>query len=110
MGKFKYKNLYITYSSGPSDCPTVDSFPPVEITVENNAITNLYVPQLGTNLEISTSTYPTINDIFENMLSSIEDIKGTQSFDENFDYPLNYETDKSDEECDGYSITISFFI
>jgi len=99
-----------TYYSGPSDCPTADPLPPVEITVENNTITNLYIPQLDTSLEISTSTYPTINDIFENMLNSIEDIKGDQSFDENFGYPLNYQTDISDAECDGYSIAISSFI
>jgi hypothetical protein len=103
-------NYTFTYYSEPNDCPSVDPFPPVEITVENNSITNLYVPQLGTNLDISTSTYPTINDVFENMINSIEDIEGTPSFDENFGYPLNYETDISDAECDGYSIAISSFI
>ena len=99
-----------TYVSYPNDCPTADAFPPVEITIVENVITNLYVPDLGTTLDVSTNSYPTIDDVFEGMNNKSEYLKGTPSFDETFGYPINYETDISELECDGYSVTISSFI
>jgi hypothetical protein len=111
--KWKSSNITtytFTYYSAPTDCPTADPFPPVEITVENNTVTNLYVPELGINLDIITSSYLTINEIYEVMIDSIDVIEGEPSFDEYFGYPINYETDVSGAECDGFSITLSSFI
>jgi hypothetical protein len=99
-----------TYYSAPTDCPTADPFPPVEITVENDTVANLYVPDLGINLDISINSYPTINEIYEVIIDSIDVIEGKPSFDEYFGYPINYETDASDAECDGFSVTLSSFI
>lgn len=115
FNQVKWKGLDIssytfTYYLGPNDCPTADANPPVEITVINNTITNLYVPELGTNLDVSSSHYPTIDDVFENMISSIDYIGDAPLFDEHFGYPIHYETDVSVAECDGYSIAISSFI
>jgi len=99
-----------TYYSPPNDCPSVDPFPAVEITIVDNVITELYVPDLDSNLDIESQTYPTIDDVFENMLNSVEYIQGTPLFDETFGFPLSYMTDMSDSDCDGYSITISSFM
>ncbi|MBB1386525.1 hypothetical protein H5119_13415 [Pseudoalteromonas sp. SG45-5] len=111
----KWKNSNIntyafTYHAPPSDCPATDALPPVEITIENNVITKLYIPELGESLELDSQVYPTIADVFENMLKSVEHIKGTPLFDKTFGYPISYETDISDLECDGYSITITSFM
>ena len=54
--------------------------------------------------------YPTIADVFIDMLNSVEHIQGTPSFDKTFGYPISYETDISNLECDGYSVTITSFI
>ncbi|MCJ8296459.1 MAG: DUF6174 domain-containing protein [Colwellia sp.] len=113
QGKWEASNIgtYIfTYYSPPNDCPTVDPFPAVEITIVNNVITNLYVVELGEILDLGSHSFPTIDDVFENMINSVNDIEGTPSFDDTFGYPVNYETDISDLECDGYSVTISSFI
>ena len=99
-----------TYYSFPIDCPNVDPFPAVEISVENNIITELYVPDLGVSLDLSYHSYPTMDDIFNNMIDSVEDIQSTPFFNVILGYPTNYETDMSSSECDGYSIQISSFI
>jgi hypothetical protein len=104
-------NTYtFTYYAPPNDCPTADAFPAVEITIVNNRFTNLYVVELDETLDLDSQSFPTINDVFENMSNSVNDIKGTPSFDDTFGYPINYETDISDLECDGYSISISSLI
>ncbi|MGJ8680742.1 DUF6174 domain-containing protein [Paraglaciecola sp.] len=113
QGKWEASNITtytFTYYSAPTDCPTADPFPPAEITVENNTVTNLYVPELGINLDISANSYPTINEIYNDIFNSIEDIKEVPLFDEYFGYPINYKTDVSAEPCDGNSITLSSFI
>lgn len=99
-----------TYASYPNDCPTADAFPAVEITIVDNIITNLYVPDFGTNLDVNTNNYPTIDEIFDDINNESEYLKGLPSFDKVFGYPINYETDISDLECDGFSVTISSFI
>ncbi|WP_440904316.1 DUF6174 domain-containing protein [Catenovulum sp. SX2] len=113
--KHKWDNLEIntytyTYANYPSDCPNVDIFPPVEITVENNVITQLYVPDLGTFLAVRDGSYPTIDEIFENMLSSIDSIENLPSFDESFGYPISYDVDLSSAECDGFTLSVSSFL
>ena len=99
-----------TYYSPPNDCPTVDPHPAVEITVENNVITKLYVIELDKILALGTLGFPTIDNLFEKMINSVKHIKGTPTFDNTFGYPVNYETDISNSECDGYSINIMSFI
>lgn len=111
--KWKASNVAtytFTYYLAPTDCPAADPIPPVEVTVENNTVTNLYVPDLGVNLDISTSSYPTINEIFEVMIDSKDVIEGLPSFDEYFGYPINYKTNISGAQCDGFSVTLSSFI
>ena len=100
----------ITYYAPPNDCPTVDPHPAVEITVENNVITKLYVIELDVNLELGTLDFPTIDKLFEKMINSVEHIKGMPTFDNTFGYPVNYETDINNVECNGYSINILSFI
>lgn len=99
-----------TYYSPPNDCPTADAFPAVEITIEQNVITKLYLPGLGKSLALDSQAYPTINDVFQNMINAVEHIEGIPLFDATFGYPTSYKTDRSKLACDGYSITISSFI
>ncbi|MCU4675964.1 DUF6174 domain-containing protein [Catenovulum sp. 2E275] len=96
------------YSDIPTDCPNVDPYPPVEITVEEGVITTLYVPELDTFLEAENHSYPTINMIFENMMNSANDIKGIPTFDDTFGYPTSYEVDLTSSQCDGQVIMLSF--
>ncbi len=98
------------YSSSASDCPTADPFPPVEITVINGSISSVYVPEFGEFQALENTNYPTIDQIFENMLESTSTIKGVPIFDENFGYPVSYTTDSSSAECDGNSVVVSSFI
>ncbi|WP_440874298.1 DUF6174 domain-containing protein [Thalassotalea sp. PLHSN55] len=104
------KSYTFTYVSSPSDCPTADPFPPVEITVINGNISSIYVPEFGEFLEIENTTYPTIDEIFEHMLESADTIKGMPVFDDNFGYPISYSSDLSSAECDARSVLVSSFI
>jgi|TARA_R110002111_G_scaffold110319_3_gene169721 hypothetical protein len=99
-----------TYYSPPTDCPNVDPYPPVEITVEEGTISRLFVPDLDVLLDIEDSRYPTINGIFIKMDEKSFNIKGVPTFDTTFGYPVKYGVDLSDAECDGYSVNVSSFI
>ena len=99
-----------TYYSPPNDCPTVDPRPAVEITVENEVVSKLYVIDFDSFLDVGSSSFPTIDNVFHKMINSVEHIKGTPLFDDTFGFPIEYETDVSSQECDGYSVYISSFI
>lgn len=107
------------YSNYPTDCPAMDVYPPVVITVVNNTVSSVYVPEFGA-YEESLLGWPTITKLFETMVVDASDnptvfsknrieINKEPEFDELYGYPVSYYFDKSNKECDAFSVRISEF-
>lgn len=98
------------YQVTPTDCPTADALPGYEITVINGAVATAYVPEYGETVDVTYTSLPTIDEVFEQLLDSVDDLSVEPEYDEDFSFPTYYETDESDAECDGFSINVSNFM
>ena len=112
-------NYSYTYSRFPVDCPQADAMPPVVITVESGVVVSVYSPELNTYLS-NIESWPTIDLLFEEMISlymaehkffskSEADLGSEPEFDLVYGYPISYYVDKSDSECDAFSVITSEF-
>jgi len=107
-----------TFYSTPDDCPVIDVFPPIEISVENSAVVSVYEPDSGQNLDLSNGM--TMNSILSSLLEQAEmkpitfsrddsDVNGLPEFNEDYGYPESVRIDMSTSECDATSYFISNF-
>jgi len=113
------RDYEFTYQTRPIDCPTVDPYPAVVITVKNSLVTSVYVPALGTyNQEITS--WPTLDGVFEKLNSvvisnpevfakSISEPNAAPVFNEKYGFPIELAVDQSAANCDGISFRVSDF-
>ena len=111
-------NYQFSYYNPPGDCPTIDPFPSVVITVSEGKVSSVFVPEFGAETE--AEGWPTIDDVFEDMIKKTEtnyseysknksELKALPSFDSNFGHPTEYFYDKSNKECDAEHLYIDDF-
>ena len=94
------ENYRFSYFSSPFDCPYADAGPPIEVNVLNGQVFSVYA-MFNENILVDNSSGVLISTLFGRLLSQIEHIKGTPTFDSQYGFPTSYEIDPSDDECDG---------
>ncbi|MFV1872974.1 MAG: DUF6174 domain-containing protein [Oleiphilus sp.] len=106
-----------TYSAINDDCPSIDVFPPVIITVETGEVASVYVPAFN-EYAPNIDSWPTITELFNLMLSNVEskplnfslspfEINELPEFNAVYGYPINFYINQTKNECDAveYSVT-----
>ena len=111
------RDYTFTYSSAPGDCPLVAPLPPRTIVVEDGKVISSTTQSFKlTNLK----NQPTIDTIFEDMLTRLNDFPKTYSakwnnkdslteFHPTLGYPTAYFIDQSSKECDSKEVSIYNF-
>jgi hypothetical protein len=104
------EDYMFTYSATPSDCPTINPFPPVVITVEAGHITSVYVPAFN-EYAPNKDNWKTIDELFDFMVSKVElkpldfslsslNTSEMPEFNSVYGFPVNFYVNQTNNECD----------